>query len=553
MSRPRRGLPADDEQFGFEETELEISAVRRGLHLDDDNEVGPARRASRAAPEQDEGPDIAAVDLQPSPPATRASAPAKPLDSPAKPVDSPAKAQPAKPSTAPLDKPKPSKPPQQTKQPITPAARKTLIGVALAAVGALATSFGIGLVPAETAPRPETVPLVTAISRTCPVADGRPSTLSVVSSAGDIKLRAVGQTSEITEPGPLSLPEQTAPVVISPTEAQASVTGGSVIIQDNKMWWGICRAALADQYVQLPGGEGAKLLLINPEATDAMVDLTLTGPDGEITGEGLRGLTIAANSQQIIDLADHAGDIDAVGARVRSSIGRVTLAAQIERDEGADYVTRTVQSTSVTIPAVPAEAERTLLLLTNPGTNRNSVQIEGVSEAGRFILEGYEAYPLDAQRTIALDLTEVLEGAPVGLVITGGEEFAASAVITRYGDFGIEPGQTAEQIGSATELVSVIPGPGVLQLANPGQGEALVTIDWGADQAEANRTIAPGSTVAVEIPAGSSLVRINSTSPVAGALLLKPADSDGFAIATLHEAARSRASMPMEIAPGMGR
>lgn len=533
MSRPRRGLPADDDQYRFEETELEISAVRRGLFIDDQDEAAaPARRASRGAPDDDEqtgAPDLEGVDLQPRP-ASRAA---------------PETTAPAKPRTKPKDE---SPRPRQTPT----ISRNALLGVAVAAVVSLGASFGVGMIPAEAPPLPRTVPLVTSISRNCPTADSQPSTLVVASSEGDIKLRAVGQLDTLTEPGPLTLPGQTVPVVITPTQAQASVTGGSVIIHDSKMWWGICRAALADQYVQLPGGAGAKLLIINPEAQDAMVDVTLSGPGGEITGEGLRGLTVAANSQHVIDLAAHAKDVDALGVRVRSSVGRVTLAAQIDNDQGADYATNTGQSTIVTIPAVPAEAERTLLLLTNPGTNRNVVEIEGISEAGRYTLEGFEAYPLDAQRTVAVDLTEVLEGAPVGLIITGRDPFAASAVISKHKDFAIQPGQTDEQIGSAVDLVSVIPGPGTVQIANPGQGEALVTIDWGADQAEASRTVTPGSVAAIEIPAGANLVRLGSTSPITAALLLRPADGDGFAIAPLHLAARSRASMPMEIEPGLG-
>lgn len=571
MIKPRRGLPADDDQFRFEETELEISAIRRGMLLDDDNEVATPRRASRAAAGED-APEAVEVDLQPKHRPSRAAADA-PSDAPSD-VEHPAKPEEsAKPAVATASgataasrkaaastrpksraatdaKPKPST--SKDRDPAGPRSRRLLM-VAAAGALALATGLAIGMVPAEEPPLPATVPLVTAISRTCPSADGVASTLAVASSEGDIQLRAVGQPEPITRQGPTQLPGQTIPVVITPTLPQASVTGGSLINEDGNLWWGTCRAALADQYVQLPGGGGAKLLITNPEPQAALIDITLTGPGGEITAEGLRGLTIEADSQEIIDLAEHAGDVNAVGARVRSSVGRVHLAAQLAGGDGADFATSTVQSPVVTIAAVPADAERTVLLLTNPGTNRNVVQIEGISEAGRYTLDGYESYPLDAQRTVAVDVTDAIDGAPVGLIITGRDEFAASAVITQHDDFAMEPGQSEEQTASAVDLVSVIGGSGVLQIANPGEGEAFVTIDWGADQAEANRTIGPGSVAAIEIPAGAQIVRLQSVTPITAALLLRPAEGDGFSIAVLHQAARSRASMPMEIEPGLGR
>ncbi|MGI5950394.1 MAG: DUF5719 family protein [Brooklawnia sp.] len=544
MSKPRRGLPPDDEQRSFEETELEISALRRGFTLDDDHEVRPRRSASRAADE--DAPAVADVDFQPS------RRPSRAAPDPAPAVKAP---KPAKPGTAKAGKPRSQAKSVATKVPrLQPEVdRRGLIPVVAAALGSLVLGLGVGMVPAEEAPLPETVPLVTAISRNCPAADGPSSTLVAASSEGAILMRPVGQEATTTEDGPVQLPGQSAPVVLTPTQDQSSVTGGSLIEDDGKLWWGLCRAALSDQYVQLPGGSGARLLIVNSEAQDALIDITLSGPGGEITGEGLRGLTIAANSQQVVDLEPHADELDAVAARVRSSVGRVMVAGQVDRSTGADFATNTVQSTQVTISAIPAEAERAVLLLTNPGTGRNVVQIEGVSEAGRYSLPGYESYPLDAQRTVAVDLTEVLEGAPVGLVITGRDAFAASAVITRNDDFGIQPGQSEEQTASAVDLVSVIPGPGMLQVANPGEGEALVVIDWGADQAEASRTVAPGSVAAIEIPAGARMARVTSTAPIAAALLLEPAEGDGFAVALLHQAARSRASMPIQVERGLGR
>ncbi len=536
--KPRRGLPSEPEPFASDETELEQSAVRRGMWLDEEQEPRVPRRAARgteqssdpgSAGEQDE-PDVAALDLQPSVPKAVAerSAPAAP----------PATMQP-QPSAGSIA--------------ADPQRRRWMVTVVATALAGLALSFGIGAIPAQPAPLPDTVPLVTAISRTCPVTDIASSTLHAISSEGQIKLRKVGQQKTTSEQSPLALADQTTATVLAPDELQASVIGGSLVHVDEQAWWGPCHTSLADQYVLLPGGQGAKLIIINPEPDEALIDVTLSGPAGEITGDGLRGITIPANSQHEIDLGPLAGSLDAVGARVRSSVGRVLAVAQVSRDKGGDFATSTVQSTRLMVAAIPAGASKATLLLTNPGTSRNVVRIEALGEGGRFDLPGFESYAVDAQRTIAIDLTAAIEGAQLALVITARDELAASTAVTVGNDFGLEPGQVDDLSTARQELIGVIAGAGALQLANPSSGETLVVVDWGAGQAPANRTLPAGAVATIEVPAGARSARIEATAPIAAAVLLQGGGQPGFAIAPLQPAVRSQASMPMEADPGLGR
>lgn len=533
--KPRRGLPGPSdpaEDPGSDETQLEMSAIRRGLWLGDDQEPHVPRRAARAADE----PDVASIDLQPSQPAPGAQR------------------QPRK------------QPEQRTGKRVVPTApdaqppergflpdRRWAKAVAGGALISLALAFGIGAIPAQPAPLPAIVPLVTAISRTCPVADVEPGKLLALSSRGSILLRPVGQADATSHPGELALPGQTIPTVITPSESQASVTGGNLVQTGAQTWWGACRSSAADQYVQVPGGAGAKLAIVNPDPEPALIDVTLSGPNGEITGDGLRGITIAADSQRVIDLAPLAGSVDAVGARVRSSAGRVMVAAQVSRPQGGDFATATFQARELVIAAIPEGAGKVQLLLTNPGTTRNVVKIEAAGTAGRYELPGFEAYALDAQRTVAVDLTDAIDGVPVALMISGRDEFAASAVVTVGDDFGIEAAHVDDESITWQDLVGVVPDAGTLQLANPGADEALVTIDWGPGQAPANRTIAPGSVASIEVPAGAGQVHLIATAPIAAAIMLRPAGHPGFAIAVLNPAARSQPSMPLEVEAGLGR
>jgi len=137
-------------------------------------------------------------------------------------------------------------------------------------------------------------------------------------------------------------------------------------------------------------------------------------------------------------------------------------------------------------------------------------------------------------------------------VISGRDLIAASAVVTTNGDLGIEPAQVVDESVAANDLVAVVPGPGRLQLANPGDQESLIVIDWGEDQAEATTTASAGTVVSVPIPEGAETVRVTSTAPLSAALLLSAQGRSGFAIAQLEPAARTQASMPVEIDAGLG-
>ena len=160
---------------------------------------------------------------------------------------------------------------------------------------------------------------------------------------------------------------------------------------------------------------------------------------------------------------------------------------------------------------------------------------------------------MDAQRTIAIDLTDALDGAPAAFVITARDELAASAVVEIEGDFGISPAVVDEQSVTRQQLVGAVAGAGTLQIANPNSGETLVVVDWGADQAAANRTVPAGAVVSIDIPAGADRARIEATAPISAAVMLMGGDRPGFAIGGLLSAARQQASIPMEVDLNLGR
>ncbi len=431
--------------------------------------------------------------------------------------------------------------------------RLQLAGALTVALGIVAT-FAVGIfLRAEAGPVPRTVPLVTALSQTCPVSGAAAGTLLVNSSAGDIRLRTVGTTEVSQVAAPLEKPSEPSPLVVSPTQPQATVTGGNMVRSNGRLWWGGCRAAVADQYVQVPGGNRAKLIVINSEPEPALIDITITGPDGEIAAERLRGVTLTANSQFVLDLSEYSSDTNALGIRVRSSLGRVLALGEVNADAGADFVASTSQGNHTLIGAIPADPRNERLVITNPGTGRNVIQIEAITEAGRFVLPGFESRALNAQATESIDLTEALGGLPAGLVITSRDPVAATMVIEAHQDLGFAPGQLLNTLVAGQALISVVPDSGVLQVTNPSNTDALVVVDWGEGQAPTTDSVQAGTVGMFNVPGGARLAQIKATSPVVAALLLAEPDASGFAVEHIYPSGRAKANMPMDFDFGLGR
>ena len=254
-----------------------------------------------------------------------------------------------------------------------------------------------------------------------------------------------------------------------------------------------------------------------------------------------------STSPKTTDDASSAADAGTTSEGPETS-SETAVATQASDDSSSDSRTTTsnVSADSVapviTSPAPAASEEKVSV----------SVSIVGVDALGvDEIWAKTTTISLDKGST-AVDLTDAIGGLPVSVVISGRDLIAASAVVTTNGDLGIEPAQVVDESVAANDLVAVVPGPGRLQLANPGDQESLIVIDWGEDQAEATTTASAGTVVSVPIPEGAETVRVTSTAPLSAALLLSAQGRSGFAIAQLEPAARTQASMPVEIDAGLG-
>ena len=504
----RRAMP-DPEDRAWDDT-MELSAIRRGVDWDLD--VDP-RAPRRALAEQ-----VPSMDLRPATRAMRAEVRTEPSRA-AEPVA----------DTAPVEQER--TPEHRQWLSLDHLRRQPLVPIVL--LGGLVLALVVGLLPGNTVPTTKLVPLVTQVSLVCPTAEGD---LQVVSADG-----AGHTTTTLGTPG--------FATVIAPEDRTTTVTGGRLVTADTRTAWAGCGRAQTDQYVQLPGGQGAQLEIINPDAADALIDITLSGPDGEITGPGLRGLTIAATSRTVIDLAEHADTRTALGARVRSSVGRVMAFGRIDRPDLLDVVPATQQGTHLTVAPTPGQVT-TRLLLTNPGTTRNAVTLTASSSAGQLALGANARITLDAQRTVAVDIPS--ENQAVALTLEGRDPFAVTAIAVTEADSGFVIGQSVETVESTQQLVAAVRGAGEVLVANPGEGEALVTIDWGEGQAIASVSVPTQSVVSVAIPEGATRAALDATLPVTATVALR-GDGSGLTTHLAQPVPRTTAAMPLEYHPGLGR
>lgn len=509
-SRPRRGIPADEfDADAFSQSVLEITAVRRALHVDEKGEpLPPESRPARALGDPDDSLTTSyrrASGGSARPLAHRTAAASEAASEPPTaqtPGDGPAARLPRS----------------------LPARAGVTIATAVIAVLVFAASTQIPTMPK---PAPPAGDLVSGISRICPAV-----------TRGEFRWVAADGHGKV-------LPLVNGVSVITPTEPRDSVAGGTLISGESESYWAACIQQRADQYIHLPLADDAVLTVVNAESSDALVDVTLTGPDGEIPGTGLRGVSIPAGSTQTFALADYAPGVAGVGARVRASTGRVLAYADYRSATGPGLAQTTELGTFSLITGIPEDATKVELIISNPGTTRSTVQLTSISEAGSSVLAGYESHVLNARRTAVIDITEDLPKVASGLAISGEEAFSASLLVTREGSSTLIPAV----VDTSADLFGPIVGSGTLMVVNASAEINRVTIDWGEGQAPMNRDIAVGTLLAVPIADGAEQVRVASSGQVGATVVYDV----GLATELLTTVAPVRASIVVEPDPKIGR
>ena len=417
----------------------------------------------------------------------------------------------------------------------------TVVAISVAVTGAEDDPQPGALAPTETAL--ERASLVCAPSVT---ADGGRGASDVVAlrvpdvPGGEVAL--LSGTPELAESGAVDLPDSTpvpadeprGPVVLDGEGAAApGMVGGrrdALIAQP-------CRAPSYDEWFLGLGASarrGSVITLVNPDATQAVVDITLLGPRGPVEEEDLRDVPVPGLGSVELDLAEIAPRRIDLAAHVSVTRGRISATVTHRNDPlGAGRVSvdtlpaQTEASTENLLLGVEPVGDARVLYLANPGDDEVRATVRVVNDEAVFTPTGTEdvviaprsmsrvsvASLVDAQAAEGMLGVDVESTGPVLATLRGLDEEDVVAV------------GAAERLDTPAAVV-VPPGRGRLVLGG-AQRSGVVRIDAYADDGtlvldQERVEIGADRAVSVPLPRDVAAVTIEArNTPVYAAVLVE--------------------------------
>lgn len=392
---------------------------------------------------------------------------------------------------------------------------------------------------------PATRPL-TSQALGCPAAAGSGGPLLLASAAdqgsdGTVEQGpAGGDRSPVDlEPGAVSqAAASAAPVVVRATGRLAAGVYGARV----------GRGAVAAGECVTPAGErwfagvgsGAShlstLQLVNPDSGPAVADVEVWSTDGLRDAPAALGITVRGGQSTTIDLEQVSPHRDDLVIRVTVSRGRVaatvtdSYAAVGETPSRDGVPTTAVPATSQLVPGLLREADERTLVLANPGDTEARVDLRVVGARSTFSPAGIEELRVPAGRVLVTELTDALVGALAGedasLRMDATVPVVAGLRSVVEGDLVHQPAVPLEG-GRAAGLVPV-GGRSTLVLASGDvAGPVRVTFVGGRGSTRQTRLV-PGTTVAVDVPPGTTAVLVEAK--VGYAAAVRTVGADGAAL-----------------------
>ena len=423
------------------------------------------------------------------------------------------------------------------------------VGVAVAVATGLAVSFAPAARVGSSVPQSEITPVPTEQTRVCPgpflalgldtvdasraVTVGSADTVSAAEGATPVA-HPLAQEGALLRPGDGSPLALTVPVPSGATRPPAIGASQSQQIQTDELS-GLaavsCGEAVAESWLVAGStklGQTTIVLLANPTAVEAAVELTVYAAQG-VVGGGPAVVTVAPGSQLMVPLAGIATELDAPVVHVDAKGGRVFASLQQSAITGIipggleTVGPVAAPATTVTVPGVMIrgiEAVRgeaapegypvTLpaLRLVAPGDREAHVRVAVAPEGGAGAGMTWDG-ELGPGIVTEVPLNELADGDYSITVTSDVPVVAAARTSTSDGthrDFA--------WFGAASPLghdaMLAVTRPAALHLANPGSAEATVTVA-GPDGVEQKATVAPGTTRAVPLQQTGSY-RLEGTS-----------------------------------------
>ena len=274
----------------------------------------------------------------------------------------------------------------------------------------------------------------------------------------------------------------------------------------------VCEPAATDSWFVGSGavvGQRGRVYLTNLEATPAIVDLTLYGPDGVLDAPDGRGISIGPGAQEVRLLDALAPGVERFAIHVNARLGRVSAAVRDLQVSGltplgADWVpVAAAPRRRLVVAGVPGGTGQRLLQIATPGPTDAIVRLRLLSPDGGSTPPDNDVIEARAGSVAEVDLSPYTGGRPVSVALESDRPITAGVLARVTGTDG--------QLG---EIAYVAAGPPVVAgrpavLTDVGVGTATdrtVTLTAGPEPAEVRLDPLPpatGSGQVVGVPADS--------------------------------------------------
>jgi hypothetical protein len=236
-------------------------------------------------------------------------------------------------------------------------------------------------------------------------------------------------------------------------------------------------------------GESSVLVLANPGAEPAVVDVTVLTGEGPVDARPGRGISVPAEGRTVVPLDTLAPERSRLAVRVQAERGRVAAAVRHERSDGlvpqgvAYAAPADGPAEAVDVPALPSGPGGRSVWVTNPGDVDVVVRVEVTTVDGQYVPDGLDAVVVPAESTAPVDLSAELGPTPatvrvtstggpvlvVGVAEDAGEDDVRDLSYTGPAPAlaapGLLPDVTLDPVATTTVLLSALSGDAVVELA----------------------------------------------------------------------------------------
>lgn len=384
--------------------------------------------------------------------------------------------------------------------------------VAIAAV-ALVVVGGTALRPQAAPLRQSQVPLVGRTTTVCTTSPAEDATATVSAVAvrkapgreGTLTGTAIGSSTPMLTVDRQGFGDQQdapdTPVVLSGEGVMATAGSGMVTSsagsgEESGLMAAPCTSPATEHWFVGVGASPSyrtELVLTNPDASQAEVDLRFYGRSGIVVVPGSPGLTIEGGSTRTVSL-DTLTTVDGpLTVSVRASTGRVAAVA-LDRSSvdfeptGADWqVPAVAPAPSVVIPGIPEGAGARTLVVANPGSTRAQVMVSVLGVDGAFAPTGAEALDVPPESTAEVSVAEGLAGAAAGIQLSSDQPVTGSVISSALGEDAL-PDMAVQSATPAIVRTGVVPlvhldkADARLVLSNGGDGDVSLSFEvYGYD------------------------------------------------------------------------